>query len=141
MEKLKEIIKKVCTKEVILYGVFGIFTTIVNLASFYILTNILHWEENISNIIAILLAVIFAYITNKDLVFHSDAKTIKEKLMQFVKFMSGRAVTMVIEWLGCLLLFLTPIPQMISKLAMTVIVIILNFFISKFFAFKKQKEN
>lgn len=141
MEKLKELIKKVCTKEVILYGVFGIFTTVVNLASFYVLTNILHWEENISNIIAILLAVIFAYITNKDLVFHSDAKTVKEKAMQFMKFMSGRAVTMIIEWLGCLLLFLTPIPQMISKLAMTIIVIILNFFISKFFAFKKQKEN
>lgn len=139
MEKIKEIIKKVCTKEVILYGVFGIFTTIVNLASFYILTNFLHWEENISNIIAILLAVIFAYITNKDLVFHSNAKSSKEKAMQFMKFMSGRALTMVIEWLGCLLLFLTPIPQMISKLAMTVIVIILNFFISKFFAFKKQK--
>ena len=138
MEKIKEIIKKVCTKEVILYGIFGVLTTIVNLVSFYVLTNVLYWEENVSNVIAILLAVIFAYVTNKDLVFHSEAKKIKEKLMQFVKFMSGRAVTMVIEWLGCLLLFLTPIPQMISKLAMTVIVIVLNFFISKFFAFKKQ---
>ena len=139
MDKIKELMKKVCTKEVILYGVFGILTTIVNLVTFYILTDILQWEENISNIIAILLAVIFAYITNKDLVFHSDAKSLKEKFMQFIKFMSGRAVTMVIEWLGCLLLFLTPIPNMISKLAMTIIVIILNFFISKFFAFKKQK--
>ena len=138
MEKIKEIIKKVCTKEVILYGIFGVLTTIVNLASFYVLTNVFSLEENISNIIAILLAVIFAYVTNKDLVFHSEAKKSKEKLMQFIKFMSGRAVTMAIEWLGCLLLFLTPIPQMISKLAMTVIVIILNFFISKFFAFKKQ---
>ena len=138
MEKIKEIIKKVCTKEVILYGIFGVLTTIVNLASFYVLTNVFSLEENISNIIAILLAVIFAYVTNKDLVFHSEAKKLKEKLMQFIKFMSGRAVTMAIEWLGCLLLFLTPIPQMISKLAMTVIVIILNFFISKFFAFKKQ---
>ena len=141
MEKIKELIKKVCTKEVILYGIFGILTTLVNLVSFYVLTNLLHIEENISNIIAILLAVIFAYITNKDLVFHSDAKTIKEKGMQFIKFMSGRALTMVLEWVGCLLLFLTPINQMISKLFMTIIVIILNFFISKFFAFKKQKEN
>lgn len=137
MEKLKEIIKKACTKEIILYGIFGVLTTIVNLLSFYVLTNILHWEENISNIIAILLAVIFAYITNKDLVFHSDAKTLKEKLMQFGKFMSGRAFTMMIEWLGCMLLFLTPIPQMISKIGITGIVVILNFFISKFFAFKK----
>lgn len=139
MEKVKEIIKKVCTKEVILYAVFGVLTTIVNLASFYILVNIIKLEENISNIIAILLAVIFAYFTNKDLVFHSNAKLPKEKLVEFAKFMSGRAFTMVVEWVGCLVLFLTPIPQMLSKLAMTIIVVILNFFISKFFAFKKQK--
>jgi len=137
MKNFKEIIKKVCTKEVILYGIFGIFTTIVNLGIFYLLTYILHLEENISNIIAILCAVIFAYITNKDLVFHSNAKLLKEKFMQFIKFMSGRAFTMIVEWGGCLLLFLTPIPQMISKFAMTVIVIILNFFISKLLVFKK----
>ena len=137
MKKFKEIIKKVSTKEIILYGIFGIFTTIVNLGIFYLLTYILHLEENISNIIAILCAVIFAYITNKDLVFHSNAKLLKEKFMQFIKFMSGRAFTMIVEWGGCLLLFLTPIPQMISKLAMTVIVIILNFFISKLLVFKK----
>ena len=57
---------------------------------------------------------------------------------EFVKFMAGRAFTMIVEWGGCALLFLTPIPQMISKMSMTVIVIILNFFISKFFAFKKK---
>lgn len=137
MEKVKQIIKKVCTKEVILYGVFGILTTLINLASFYLLTAIFHIEENIANIMAILLAVLFAYITNKDLVFHSKAQNIKEKGMEFLKFMSGRAFTMVVEWIGCYFLFLTPIPQMISKLCMTVLVIILNFFISKFFAFKK----
>ena len=137
MKKVKEIIKKLFTKEVILYGIFGIFTTIVNLGIFYLLTYILHLEENISNIIAILCAVIFAYITNKDLVFHSNAKLVKEKIMQFIKFLSGRAFTMIVEWGGCLLLFLTPVPQMISKLAMTVIVIILNFFISKLLVFKK----
>ena len=47
---------------------------------------------------------------------------------------------MVIEWGGGALLFLTPMPQMISKLIVTVVVVILNFFISKFFAFKKSKK-
>ena len=51
MEKIKQIIKKVCTKEGILYGVFGVLTTVVNLGVFYILTTILHIEENISNVI------------------------------------------------------------------------------------------
>lgn len=137
MEQIKELVKKICTKEIILYAVFGVLTTIINLVTFYILTNIFHLEKNISNIIAIVIAVILAYLTNKDLVFHSKAKTLKEKGMQFAKFISGRAFTMVVEWVGCAILFLTPIPTMVSKLAVTIIVIILNFFISKFLVFKK----
>lgn len=138
-EKIKRIIKKLCTREVILYIIFGVITTIVNLLSFYILTDKMKVNENISNVIAITLSVIVAYFTNKDMVFHSEAKGINEKIKQFFKFIVGRLFTMIVEWGGCALLFLLPIPQMISKLSMTVIVIILNFFISKFFAFKKRK--
>ena len=140
MEKIEKIIKKFLTKEIIFYAIFGLLTTIVKVGSVYIFTNILKWEENISNIIAITLAVLFAYITNKDLVFHSEAENKKEKINEFLKFIAGRAFTMVVEFIGCFLLFMTPIPQMISKLAVTVIVVILNFFISKFFAFKKKKK-
>lgn len=138
MEKLKEIMKKVLTKEVILYIIFGVFTTLVNLVSFFVMNSIFKWNENLSNFIAIVLAVLFAYITNKDLVFHSQAKTGKEKLQEFLKFILGRAFTMVIEFLGGWLLFKTPIPKMISKLIVTVVVVILNFFISKLFAFKTK---
>ena len=140
MEKIRKLIKKVLTKEVILYIVFGIFTTIVNLGSFYIMNSLLHWDENVSNIIAIILAVLFAYITNKDLVFHSNAKGIKNRLIQFLKFMLGRAFTMIVEFVGGLVLFKIPIPNIITKAFLTVVVIILNFFISKFFAFKNNNE-
>ena len=139
MKKIKELFKKVLTKEVILYIVFGICTTLVNLGSFYLMNSILHWNENVANFIAILLAVLFAYITNKDLVFHANAKEIKEKLQQFCKFMLGRAFTMLVEFVGGLILFKFPIPNIITKMGLTIIVIILNFFISKFFAFKKEK--
>ena len=139
MEQIKELVKKVCTKEVILYIVFGVCTTGVNLGSFYVMNTLWNWEDNLSNFIAIILAVLFAYITNKDLVFHSKAKEIKEKLTEFFKFIAGRAFTMIIEFVGCWILFQTVIPQMISKCIVTVIVIILNFFISKFFAFKSEK--
>ncbi len=138
MEKIQELIKKIFTKEVIFYIIFGVLTTIINLGSFYVMNNLLHWNENVSNIIAIILAVLVAYITNKDIVFHSEAKSIKEKFAEFCKFIFGRAFTMVIEFLGGVLLFQTAIPTMISKCVITVIVIILNFFISKFFAFKKK---
>ncbi len=141
MEVIKKIIKKVLTREVILYVVFGILTTLVNLGSFYVMNTLWGWNENISNVIAILLAVLVAYITNKDLVFHSKAETAKERLKEFFKFMVGRAFTMVIEFLGGLLLFQTAIPIMISKCVVTIIVIILNFFISKFFAFANHKKD
>ena len=140
MEKLKQITKKFLTKEVILYVVFGVFTTVVNLGSFYVMNSLLGWDENVSNLIAIILAVLFAYVTNKDLVFHSEAESGKEKLMEFFRFIAGRAFTMVIEFLGGWILFKTPMPEIISKLIVTVVVVILNFFISKFFAFKSKRK-
>ena len=135
---IEKLIKKVFTKEIILYGIFGVLTTIVNLVVFWLLEGILKWDENISNIIAIITSILFAYFTNSAWVFDSQATNTKEKFNEFVRFISGRCVTMIIEFVGCFLLFKTPIPTMISKLAITVIVIILNFFISKFFAFKSR---
>ena len=100
MERIKKLVEKILKKEVILYIVFGMLTTIVNLGSFYILNNLLKLEENVSNLIAIILAVLVAYVTNKDLVFHSKAKNIKEKFGEFLKFMIGRAFTMIVEFVG-----------------------------------------
>ena len=140
MEKIKKIKEKLLTKEVILYVVFGVGTTLVNLGLFYILNSLLNWEENLANIIAIICAVLFAYVTNKDLVFHSKAENKKEKMAEFFKFISGRAFTMLVEFVGCWILFQTALPEIISKLFVTVIVVILNFFISKFFAFKSNKR-
>lgn len=141
MEKLKKIIKRVCTKEVILYIIFGVLTTLVNIGSFYLMTSIFNWNENTSNIIAISLAVLVAYLTNKDLVFHSEAQEFGEKVVEFCKFILGRLFTMFFEYIGCALLFkYAPIPTIISKCIITIFVIILNFFISKFFAFKKKDD-
>lgn len=96
MEKINGLIKKLFSKEVIFYGIFGVFTTVVNLVTFYIFTHI-GLEENFSNIIAIIIAVLFAYFTNRKLVFNSTAVTFKENLNEFYKFMLGRAFTMVLE--------------------------------------------
>ena len=136
-------IKGLCLeyKDVILYVVFGALTTVVNLGSFFVLNTLLNIDENVSNFIAIVLAVLVAYFTNKDMVFHSEAETRKEKFIEFCKFMLGRAFTMVIEFVGGIILFQIPIPHIITKAGLTVIVIILNFFISKFFAFKTKKKD
>lgn len=97
MEKLISLIKEICTKEVIFYGIFGILTTVINIGVFYLLSKFMHVEENISNNIAIILAVLFAYFTNRKLVFNSTASNFKEKLIEFGKFILGRLFTMIIE--------------------------------------------
>lgn len=139
MEKIKELIKKVCTKETILYLIFGVLTTAVNWGTFWILNEKLKITENTANLIAIIIAVLFAYVTNKIWVFESKTDGFGENVVEFCRFILGRLITMAIEWGGCALLFeYAPIPPMISKGIISVIIIILNFFISKFFAFKKD---
>ncbi len=135
-------IAKFLTKEVILYVVFGVLTTIINIGSFFIMTTFFNINENTANNTAIILAVLFAYITNKDLVFHSEAQGFGEKFIEFCKFILGRLLTMFIESFGGSLMFMyLPIPSIVSKCLITVIVIILNFFISKFFAFKSSNKD
>ena len=137
MELIKKLIKKFCTREFILYILFGIFTTIVNIGSFYIMTYYIHLEENLSNVISTIIAVLLAYFTNRKLVFNSQAISFNEKLNEFSKFILGRVTTMIIEFIGFSLLFdILHIQELISKTIIIIFFIILNFFISKFFAFK-----
>ena len=146
MEKLKVLMKKVCNKEVISYLIFGILTTIVNITISYLLKAICKLDGNIASTIGIICSILFAYFTNRKWVFHSYANTTKEKWAEFGKFILGRAFTMIVEIVGVFLLndvihsfydmFSDNIAYLINKVLITVIVIILNFFISKFFAFK-----
>ena len=138
MKKIKELAKKFLTREIILYAVFGVLTTAVNIGSFYLMLTFLHIEENLANNIAIVLSVLFAYFTNKNFVFRTKSKDFGSNFIEFCRFILGRLFTMAIESIGCALLFkYCPIPPIVSKSIMTVIVIILNFFISKSFEFKK----
>lgn len=150
MEKLNVLIKKICNKEVISYIIFGVLTTIVNIVISYILKAIFHIDGNIASTIGIICSILFAYFTNRKWVFHSYANTYKEKWIEFGKFILGRAFTMIIEIIGVFLLndvihsfygmFSDNIAYLINKVLITIIVIVLNFFISKFFAFKETKK-
>ena len=140
-------LKKLLNREVIFYIIFGVLTTLVNIITSYILKAFLYVEANIASTIGIILSILFAYFTNRKWVFNSQANTIKEKLTEFFKFILGRAFTMVVEIIGVFLLndvlhafynFGDNIGFLIDKCIITVIVVILNFFISKFFAFKKK---
>ena len=137
IEKMKN--DKEYRNSIIMYLFFGVVTSAINWGSFYLLRRYAPFiEENIANIISIILAVIVAYITNRAYVFHSKEKNI---LKEFLVFCSGRAFTMVVEEL-IFFIFASKLGfnEMIIKIIATIIVVILNFFISKFFVFKKKEE-
>ena len=78
-EKISKLIKEVCTKEVIMYLIFGVLTTIVSLAVYYVLIFTLLNPENaiqlqIANILSWIAGVAFAYVTNRKFVFESKEK-------------------------------------------------------------------
>ena len=140
MEKIKALIKKFCTKGVILYVIFGVLTTIINLVVTYVLNHFFSINGALSSAIGIISAILVAYFTNRKMLFNSQAKGFKANLREFGKFILGRAGTMILEEGGVILFnTLLKLPLMPVKIVLTILVIILNFFISKFFAFKKSK--
>lgn len=126
-------------KHFVIYVFFGVLTTLVSFGSFYILRKIFaNIDENILNTISIILAVIFAYFTNRRYVFKSKEKNI---LTEFVKFAGSRAFSAIFEIVAFFILStLLEIEGMISKALISIIVIILNYVTSKVFVFKNKQE-
>lgn len=128
-------------KELINYLIFGIFSTLVNLITYYILIlTILNpnnpIELQISNIISWITSVTFAYITNKKYVFISKEKNISKEI---IKFYSSRLTTLFIEiTLMFIFVSILELNDKLIKLLVAIIIIILNYILSKLIVFKKR---
>ena len=137
---MEKIIKKLCTRETIFYLIFGVLATLINIVISTILVKFFQVEGNLASTIGIIISILFAYFTNRKMVFNSIAETNKEKWTEFFRFILGRSFTMAFEMAGVFLLYtVLKIEYVITKVTITVFVVILNFFISKFFAFKQKK--
>lgn len=136
MGKIKELYFKY--KEVINYLFFGGCTFLVSIISFYLFNKVCGFNEHIANVISWILAVSFAYITNKKYVFESKTNEKKDLLREIGSFVSARLLTLVMEeiilFIGVNLLY---IDSMIVKIVAQVVVIVSNYFLSKLFIFKK----
>ena len=127
--------------EAMRYIIVGGFTTLVNLVCFTLLCKVFNVEVNRSNIISVIVAILFAYVTNKIFVFKSHCSTMKELYLEFSKFVGARLLTMIIEVGGVFLLFeIIGQDELIAKLETQIIVLIANFIISKFLVFTKKGE-
>ena len=137
MQKIKELIIKY--KSIILYLIFGVLSTIVSIGLYALCTRIFSLGYYISNLISWIGAVTFAYFTNKELVFNSQANTIFKKIKEFIMFYLARVFTLLVELLLLKIgIDLLGINDLIVKVIANFIVIVLNYILSKFVIFTKS---
>lgn len=145
IKRIKELYIKY--KEIINYLIFGVLTTLVNLITKYILlftildpTN--GFQLQIAIIISWVVAVIFAYFTNRRFVFESKNEN---KLKEFISFVVARIATLLLEmfimWFFVTLLKLnSDLYVVIFTLVAQVAVVIGNYIFNKLFVFKKTDK-
>ena len=138
MEKILNIYNQF--KEQILYIVFGVLTTAINIIAFFACSRLINLGLIPSNIIAWILSVLFAFITNKIYVFNSKNYSFSVVLRELIDFVISRGATGILD-LGLMYLFVSVIgiEDMISKIVINIIVIILNYVLSKLYVFKNKK--
>lgn len=130
--------KKLINSEGIKYIIFGVLTTVINIFSYLVLNKIGIYYV-ISNVIAFILSIIFAFITNKIYVFNSKTWNLNIVLRESITFLASRLASFIVDTLTLILLVeIIGINDFIAKIIANIIVIIINYLLSKLVVFKKR---
>lgn len=125
--------------DILAYLIFGVLTTAVNYLVYLPVYNLLGWSAAMSNAVAWIAAVAFAYVTNKPFVFKSHDWSLKTLLPELGKFVGCRIASGAAETLILLVsVDLLGWNGNIWKLLTSVLVVVLNYFASKFLVFKAK---
>ena len=136
IEKIRDLVEK--HWDMVSYLFFGVLTTIVNYLVYLPLYNLLGISAAVSNIMAWVAAVVFAYVTNKPFVFKSHDWSMKTVLPELGKFVGCRAASGGLETVLILLTVdILGWNGNIWKLIISVLVVILNYVSSKLLVFRK----
>lgn len=137
--------KRILDNDKLMYLIMGGCTTVVNLLSYRIMILIFgnaKMTVTICNTISVILAIIFAFFANKIFVFRSVSPSLRHAMQEFLKFAGARMSTLGIEVGGVYLLYnVLGVNDFLAKFLTQFIVIVVNYFISKFFVFVKQEEH
>lgn len=128
-------------EELLKYLFIGGCTTVVSLASYFVFANVTEMHYQAANVLSWVLAVAFAYVTNKTFVFRSKYDGVKNTLLELGSFVSFRIASLAAEIIS--MYFFVHICKMddnIVKLMNQVIVTVLNYVFSKFFIFQDKKS-
>lgn len=123
----------------IAYAVFGVLTTVVNIVTYSVCYNHIGMGNTFSNVIAWILSVAFAYVTNKLWVFDSKSwawSVLKREVTAFVSCRLATGIMDIVIMFICV--DVMGLPAMIMKIVSNVLVIVLNYVFSKLIIFKKK---
>ena len=135
MKNIKALLIKY--REAVMYLFFGGCTTLVNFVVYWLCTRPVDMGTGTATALAWVMSVLFAYVTNRRWVFESSAKGVKAVFAEMVNFFAGRAATGVLDWAIMLVsVDMLGAPDMVMKILSNVLVIILNYFISKLIVFR-----
>ncbi len=126
-------------KEFIIYGVVGVSTTLVNILIYQGLL-FAGVDYKIANLFALVLCKVYGYLANKNIVFRSHCDSFKELISEMLRFVFARGFTGLVDYFG--LIFAVEIlkaDKVLSKYALQIIVILLNYVLGKFLVFRKKK--
>lgn len=128
--------------ELVIYAIFGVGTTCVNWLVYSVAVKFFSMNLNVANIMAWIVAVIFAFIVNKHFVFRSVIWKKDVIIREFSLFVGARVVSGIFEILGLPLLLwlgvtwsLFGVEGLPAKVLVSIVVIILNYIFSKFYIF------
>lgn len=134
-----KLVKKEKLREINLYLVFGVLTTIINIICYEFLCD-LSVEYKLANTLSFIIAVSFSYITNKIFVFKSGSKNSLDNLLEFIRFIFYRIATYLIEFVSLITLVEgLGGDKSFSKWFVTIVVIILNYIFSKKRIFRERE--
>lgn len=126
-------------KEVLLYLFFGALTFIVSISSYAFFELILGVTPLVSNVFSWILAVSFAYITNRIWVFKDTATGCSNIIKEIFSFFTGRVLTLIIEEIILLVgISFLHFGSITVKVVAQIVVIVLNYFISKILVFNTK---
>ncbi len=139
-EKIRTLIWGLISAEMVLYMLFGAGTAIIDFSTFAILQAVFGVEPMIAHTISTILAILFAYITNRIWVFKSEKLGIKQLILEFLRFSEVRIGTYFMTLFILLVDKYTFNHPKTAKMIGLILTIILNYVFSKLFIFSKKEK-
>lgn len=129
-------------KEALMYLFFGGLAFFLNIILFCLIDRIISINALINNIICWIICVFFQFFTNRQWVFNCKVKGKKEFLKQLFNFICGRLFTLAVEEIIlAIFIIVFSFDRTMIKLFAQIIVIVLNYIISKWIIFNKKERN